>query len=212
MSDSNREHEQDARIDRELRAAFAPPSASAFADAARDVVTPRGGGPRRLPRLLPIALAAAALLLLAWPVAAGWLNDRSSTSEPLTGDQLGAMWIAAYEDAASRGFQGGCCEPSFDLPQACLDRFACRIGVRDEARVAIAGSYCGLETGGCMAIIARDGALPMCVYVLPRASDPRVTLPAGSGLHLSRRKIGELVLYALAPEPVTGSLAQFVEL
>ncbi len=211
----------DDRLDRELRAAFAPPADREFEAMARDVAaTPPAPAVPHLPWVTLSTIAALLCVgLLLWanivPVASPGAAASAVTAQvtaQLNGSELGLLWVAAYRDAADRGFEGGCCEPSFDLPAACHDEFATRVGLADGANVRICGSYCGLETGGCVAMIARAGELPMCVYIVRRADDPGVELPLGSDLRLSRRELDDLVLYALAPAPVEATLAAFVTL
>lgn len=194
--------ETDRRIDERLRAAFEPPAPDELAAMAERVSAPSGV---RRP-LWPLLWAAAALLVVVLLV----IGDRPVVDSD--GARLGALWVAAYEDAAARGFTGGCCETGFDLPAACEEMFSSRIDVVGTGDVAILGAYCGLDTGGCMALIARDGETPVCVYVVPRADDPKVELPASSRLHLARRELGSLVLYALSPAPSGAALTDFVEL
>jgi hypothetical protein len=76
--------------------------------------------------------------------------------------------------------------------------------------VKLVGCYCGLPTGGCMALLVRTNGDPVCVYVMPCAQDPRPRLPAASTLHLARRELGSLVLYALSTSPADDTLAGFV--
>lgn len=197
------DNDNDRRIDDELQRAFTPPPVREFSTMAEQVATP----PATSQHLWPWLAAAAALLALLLIF----------TPEPEVrgpnghdGLALGVMWVAAYEDAAARGFTGGCCETGFNLPQACQNMFACRVDVVSSGSVSVLGGYCGLETGGCMALLARDGGNPVCVYVVPRDCDPGVALPDDSELYLARRELGDLVLYALSPEPAAASLTQFV--
>ncbi|MCA8953750.1 MAG: hypothetical protein KDE27_29835 [Planctomycetes bacterium] len=202
MNDPDTNRGPDERIDELLRAAFAPPPERDFAAAAQRVVDP-AAGPRPA---WPWFAAAAALLAIALV-----LVSRTASAPVGRGAELGALWAAAYEDAAASDFQGGCCGTGFDLPQACQDHFDCRIGVRGTGDVAVLGDYCGREVGDCMMLIARDGERTVCVCVVPRTADPGVELPAGSRLHLTRRELGDVVLYALAPEPADAMLGEFVE-
>jgi hypothetical protein len=48
------------------------------------------------------------------------------------------------------------------------------------------------------------------VFVVPRAQDPGVELPAASGLWLARRDLGRLVLYAVAERDQRAVLDTFV--
>ena len=43
-----------------------------------------------------------------------------------------------------------------------------------------------------------------------RSGPVKIVMPAGSKLHLARRELGELVLYALSPAPADAALMQFV--
>lgn len=189
------ENELDRRLDERLRAAFAPPPDEAFAAAAARVV------PRPAPRpFWPWLLAAAALLLVGILL---WERPRRGP-EGHDGEQLGALWAAAYEDAVARGFEGGrgmgmgmgmgCCEPGFDLGASCQQRFAKRLELHGAGGLQLVGGYSGLSTGGCMAMLARHGGAPVCVCVVRAEQDPRVELPAGSSLHLARRELDGLVL------------------
>ena len=122
------------------------------------------------------------------------------------------MWVAAYENALAQGFSGGsCCTPGVDLTRMCEEKFASRLGVGPAGSVRLLGCYCGdRPTGGCMALLARTGGEPVCVYVLPRQHDPRPRLPDGSPLHLARREMGRLVLYALSKATAPDTLGEFV--
>lgn len=192
----------DDEIDARLRAAFVPPSASMFADRARAVAVPRQ------PRTMwPWLLAAAALL-----VSLALLLPRPRRGpEGHDAHELGAIWAAAYEHALVNGFSGGsCCMPGLDLGKACEEKFAVKLGLLDAADVKLLGCYCGLSTGGCMALLARTNGDPVCVYVVPCAQDPKPQLPAGSKLQLARREMGSLVLYALSASVAADTLTGFV--
>ena len=111
----------------------------------------------------------------------------------------------------ARGFDcESCCEPDIDLPAASLAAYRTRLELARDGDVSLFGCYCGLPTGGSMALLAAAGGTPTCVYVVPRRNDPRVELPAGCSLHLARREVGDLVLYALSQRPGEAALAQFV--
>ena len=195
------ESELDRRIDDRLRAAFAAPSASVFEAQARRIAGARARRP-----LWPWLLAAAALL-----VTTVFAFSRPRGPEGHDGHQLGAMWVAAYEHALSQGFGGGsCCEPALDLAKICEEKFAARLGLAPAGAVELLGCYCGLPTGGCVALMAKTRDDPVCVYVLPRGADPRPQLPAGSRLHLARREMGPLVLYALSQSAAADALGEFV--
>ncbi|MBL9077434.1 MAG: hypothetical protein JNL08_08025 [Planctomycetes bacterium] len=199
MTDPLADHD----VDGALRRAFAPPPAADFA-----AIAARAAAAAPMRRPWPWLVSAAAVLLLA--VAWWWRPAARGTGEPV-GETLGAMWIAAYEHAVADGFGGGsCCEPDLDLRQACEQRFAAQLDL-EPASVRLLGCYCGpLPTGRCMALLARTDDTPVCVYVLPRAEDPRPRLPADSRFELARRELGEFVLYALSPSASAATLAEFV--
>jgi len=198
----NEHDELDRNLDDQLRAAFAPPPAAAFASQAAAVAQ----RPVHRPGW-PWLLAAAALLLVAFL----WFDRPARGPEGHDGRELGAMWAAAYEDAVARGFSsgGGCCEPGFDLRSACQQQFATRLELASAGGVSLVGGYCGLSTGGCMAVLAKQGSEPVCVCVVKKDQDPHVELPPGSPLHLARREVGDLVLYALSQSPAPAALEQF---
>ena len=192
----------DDQLDARLRAAFALPPSSVFAAQARAVAVPHHARPR-----WPWLLAAAALLV----------TIALAITRPVRGpeghdaNELGAMWAAAYEHALEQGFSGGsCCVPGLDLAKACEEKFAVKLGLGAESPVKLLGCYCGLPTGGCMALLARTNGDAVCVYVVPCGRDPRPRLPDQSNLHLARRELGSLVLYALSASPADDTLAGFV--
>lgn len=202
------EPDLDRHLDEQLRGSFAPPPAGQFAAMAAAATATGSARPRPL---WPWLLAAAALLVV------GLLLYPSPRRGPEghDGQQLGSLWAAAYHDAMAKGFSsnaasGGCCEPGFDLLQACQQRFSARLDVERDGPVAVLGGYCGLPTGGCMTLLARTEGSPVCVYVVPREHDPHVELPAGSDLHLARRELDGLVLYALSTSPASTTLAEFL--
>ncbi|MFO1076822.1 MAG: hypothetical protein U1E73_03750 [Planctomycetota bacterium] len=199
------EDELDRRLDDELRAAFAPPPDRDLAAVAQRVARPRGTVLRRWPWVL---LAAAGLLLAA--LFAPAFLQRSQTSAPASDESLGRAWVAAYESAEQQGFGDSCCSPGFDMGAACQGKFACCLGVAAGGSLAVVGGYSGKVPSECMTLLARDGELPMCVFVMHKAKDRPVRLPRGSDLHLARRELGDLVLYALADAPPDRALAQFV--
>jgi hypothetical protein len=192
----------DAQLDRQLRAAFAPPPADALTQRVHAAIAPRARAPRRWPWLAGVATAAAAVvlaLLLARPARGPEGHD---------GAQLGAMFAAAYEHAvANVGRGAACCDPHSDFGAACAQRFAVRLEVGGGLEVQ--GCYCGLPTGGCVALLARADRGLVGVFALPRAQDPRPRLPHGSPLHLSRRELGDVVLYCVCREPSPQTLASF---
>lgn len=202
MNEPCRDHDEaDARLDAALRSAFVPPPASQFASVATRVATSRAA---RWPWLLAAAAVAIAAAL--------WLTRPRLGPEGHDGRELGAMWVAAYEHALEGGFaEGSCCDPGLDLRRECERRFAAQLDLAPSS-VQLLGCYCGLSTGGCMAILARANDTPVCVYVLPRAQDPlpRPQLPDDSRFELARREVGDLVLYAISESVSAQALAPFV--
>ena len=203
----------DRHLDEQLRAAFAPPSPDRLAALVREAAEPRR---RSLP--VPILLlGAAAALLLAFAIGR-WSAPSASTSSTgpaaVSGEELGAMWVAAYEDAVDRGFMNscgaGCAMEGFDLAGACRQRFSAPLQVAADAEVEIVGAYDGLPTGGCMTLLTESKDRPVCVFVLPRSEDPNVELPPGKPFHLARRAVGDLVLYALSEVPGEQALGEFI--
>lgn len=195
----------DRDLDARLRAAFVPPPASTFAAAARGAID--GSAPRGRTRVWPwLAAIAAALALVAL-----LLQRPRRGPEGHGAAELGAMWVAAYEHALDEGFAGtSCCMPDIDLAKMCEERFAARLGVAPGS-MKLLGCYCGKEPiGGCMALLASSGGEPVAVYVLPCGDDPRPRLPEGSPLHLARREVGPLVLYALSRSAAAATLEDFV--
>ncbi|MBL8732063.1 MAG: hypothetical protein JNN13_06810 [Planctomycetes bacterium] len=196
--------EFDRHLDAALRQAFVPPEPATFAAMAQAAARPVASRWR-----WPLVVAAAALfavvLQLAWPRARG--------PEGHDGHQLGALWAAAYADAVDRGFEehgmGGCCM-GLDMAQACRDRFACGLALAQGSQVTVLGEYDGRPTGGSMALVAKAGDVPLCVYILPKGKDPRVRLPRDCNLRLGRRDLGDLVLYAVSKQPAEAALAAFV--
>ena len=190
----------DDRLDQQLRAAFAPPAPAVFEHLARAATAPREV--RRWPWLLSAAAVAAfALALLCSRPARG--------PEGHDGAQLGAMWAAAFEHALANGGGGGaCCDPSADFGAACEQQFAVRLAAG--GGVTLRGCYCGLPTGGCIAVLAESTEGTVGIFAVPRAHDPRPALPAGSDLHLARRELGGVVLYAVCERPVQNALSSFV--
>lgn len=185
----------DRDLDAQLRAAFAPP-----AFAAEALLPPHH---RRWPWLAAAALLLASLWLL--------LPRPRLGPEGHDGEALGALWVASYEDALARGFAGSsCCLPAPDLAAACQALCGRRLEFVHGGEAALLGSYCGLPTGGCLALLAEARGARACVYVVPRRQDPRVELPRGSRLQLARRELGELVLYVLSAEAPARLLDRFV--
>ena len=208
----------DRSLDAQLRAAFAPPPAASFAGAAARIARPATAR-----RRWQWWLAAAAAVFLVWVLSPQ--DRRRLGPEGHDGRELGALWAAAYADAVTRGFggsgpgggpgggghgPGGCCVTSFDLGMACERRFATRLELAASGDLTVVGSYRGLSTGGCMAVLARYGDEPVSVCVVCAEDDPRVELPADSPLHLARRELGGVVLYALSKAPPRAALDQFV--
>lgn len=188
----------DRRIDDELRDAFAPPPAARFAQLGATVVADAATRPR-----WPWLLAAAALLivgLVAW--------SRSPTTPD--GRELGALWAAAFEHARDAGFRGGrCCGGPVDLAALCSDCCGVALRLTSPTTVELHGTYAGLPTGGCTTVLAEQAGTPVCICVVPVARDVGVELPAGSPLHLARRTLGDVVLYAVSTTPPEATLAQF---
>lgn len=189
----------DDAIDARLRAAFAPPSPPQLAAAARAAVAEPAARP-----LWPWLLAAAALLLVF-----GLYALRSPRGpEGHDGAQLGAMWAAAYEHALTNGFGGGsCCDPQQDFGIVCEQKFAVKLEVA--GGVTLHGCYCGLPTGGGVAVLADTADGPVGVFAVPRGRDPRPRLPAGCPLQLARRELGPVVLYAISRSAPGSSLEPF---
>jgi hypothetical protein len=191
--------ELDRMTDRLLRTAFQPPPPAAFAAMAATVARSR---PQRWPWLLAAAAVAIAALL--------WFRHGGRESDQRGGLALGAMWVAAYEHAMAQGFEGGsCCDAVGDLPQACQDRFATQLDIA-AGPVRVLGCYCGLSTGDCMTLLARNDGTPVCVFVVSRAADPLPVLPVGSRYDLARRELGEVVLYALSASVSAATVAEFL--
>lgn len=204
----NTDELDDDRLDAELRAAFAPPPASVLAERARAATLPVRVTPTRRSPWWFVVAAAAAILAAVFLFA-----DRPPRGpEGHDGHELGRMWAVAYEHALHHGFEGtSCCSPDVDLGKACEERFATRLGLGAASEVQLLGCYCGSEpTGGCMALLARSNGEPIAVYVLPCEHDPRPELPSDSPLHLARREMGRVVLYALSKTPVPRALDDFV--
>ncbi len=195
----------DENLDEKLRAAFAPPPPHVHAAAARAAAAPRAHGPR-----WPWLLAAAAVAVLGVVFAMTRTTRGTHTHD---GHALGAMWVAAYEHAVARGDAGSfCCDPGSDFARTCEQRFAARIVVGASAgasEVELCGCYCGLPTGGCVAAMARTSAGPVGLFVVPRDADPAPRLPRDSDLHLARRELGPVVLYALSSASPAEPLARF---
>ncbi|MCA8966686.1 MAG: hypothetical protein KDC48_17530, partial [Planctomycetes bacterium] len=125
------------------------------------------------------------------------------------GAALGQLWATAYADAQQHGFTHNCCEPGFDLPSRCRERFATALEVAASSGVDVIGCYCSGPDGGAMILLTERAGTTSCICVLPRAQDPGVVLPAGSGLQLARREVGPLVLYSLGPTADEVALRQF---
>jgi hypothetical protein len=197
------EQELDRQLDESLRAAFVPPSVDVMAAVARDAMhTPRPV------RRWPWFVAAAALLVVTLFLVA---RPQLRGPEGHDGQQLGAMWAAAYDDAVAQGFGGvGCCQMGVDVRKACHERFSCGLDLARDSHVSVLGSYSGLPTGGSMTLLTNASGAPVCVCVVPAKNDPRVELPVASNLHLARRELGDLVLYSLSRSPTTAALDAFV--
>jgi hypothetical protein len=193
---------RDDLIDAELRAAFRPPDEAAFARAARAAVV-RPQPLARWPWVVALAAAAAVLLVFV-------LRADPRGPEGHDGRELGALWASAYQQAVASGFGGsGCCDPGVDFSADCERRFAARLELPAEPGVQVVGCYCGGPTGGCLAVLLRSGGERVVVFVLPKGHDPAPRLPADEGLHLERREVGPLAIYALAPSPARRLLDAF---
>jgi len=191
--------ERDGQLDEQLRAAFSPPAPAHFERMARDVTRPTRP-------LWPWIVGLAAALL----VVAMWLGRPPRGPEGHDAEQLGALWVAAYEQAVDSGFGGaGCCDPGSDLAAMCERFCGERLALGDDGRSELLGCYCGGPTGGCLGVMLRVDGEPVCVFVVPREHDPRPALPDDRGLQLTRRELGPLVLYALSPEPRGDALDEF---
>lgn len=206
MSDTNRDARDDAldaELDARLRSAFAPPPPQVLQTHAERAVAPSTTRPGPWPWYL---VAAGVLVIATFAL----LPSRRGP-EGHDGLALGAMWAAAFQDAVAHGFdEGSCCQPNFDLPATCRAAFAVPLELPVDSGVSLVGCYCGkLPTGGCMVLLTAAAGERVCVYVVPRRQDPGVVLPQGSSLHLSRRELGELVLYSLSQSPAT-ALDRFV--
>ena len=189
----------DEALDARLRAAFAPPAPPQLAALARAAI---GGSVAR--PVWPWLLAAAALLL----TIGLYVARPARGPEGHDGAQLGAMWAAAYEHALTNGFGGGsCCDPGSDFGLVCVEKFAVKLDVAGD--VTLHGCYCGLPTGGGVAVLADTANGPVGVFVVPRGQDPRPCLPSGSTLQLARRELGPVVLYAVSRGASAPSLAPF---
>jgi hypothetical protein len=194
----------DDALDAQLRGAFAAPPATRFAELARAAAQQ----PSLRTRVLrwPWLVAAAALLLTI-----GLFVFRPARGpEGHDGRELGALWAAAFAHAQASGFgRGSCCDPKIDFGRECEQRFSVRLGVDEASAIRLHGCYCGLSTGGCVAVLAETADGPVGVFAVPRRRDPRPVLPADSRLHLSRRELGPLVLYAVSPRAGDTALAPF---
>lgn len=197
------EHELDRRLDDTLRAVFAPPAAGAFVAYAERAA----GRTRRVP-FWPWLIAAAALLVVG-VLLATWPRVRGP--EGHDGRELGAMWAAAYQDAVAQGFGGvGCCKMGLNLHAECKQRFSCGLSLVRNTEMELLGTYSGRPTGGAMTLLASMAGAPVCVNVVPQHHAPDVTLPSDSGLHLARREVGDLVLFAVSKAPGADALQSFV--
>jgi hypothetical protein len=184
----------DRRIDDVLRRAFTPPATDALAQ-----LLPVPTRARRWPRVVGVALAAAAVLLLAWFAVTPAREDRGP--DPAV---LPAMWVAAYHDAVTRGFDStGCCDGDGDIRARCQRLFAAALDLRGSTDVELCGAYCGLPAGGAAALLARAGDEPVCVFVLPRARAVEVPTGDVDGLRIHRREVGVFVVFEVSrlPDP-----------
>lgn len=179
----------DAQVDAMLRRAYTPPSSAALAH-----LVPAPLRLRTWPRVMALVGAVAAILLVAllW----GARQRERDTPDPRA---LPAMWVAAYHDAVTRGFDtANCCDGDSDLRARCKSLFATALDLDADADVEMCGAYCGLPAGGAAAMLARAGDEPVCVFVLPRVRAAHV--PAGDidGLRIHRREFGDLVVFEVS--------------
>ncbi|MCA8954643.1 MAG: hypothetical protein KDC87_01135 [Planctomycetes bacterium] len=192
-------HPADDALDARLRAAFDPPTEPRLSDMARRAAV--AARPPLWPWLVTAAAVALTIGMLVW-------SRHPRGPEGHDGATLGAVWVAAFEDASARGFGGTCCDCGFDLAEHCRTVQVPALELRS-AESSVSGCYRGVSTGGCACLIAKQGDRPVCVYLVPAARDPGVRLPAGCRLHLARRNVGSLVLYALGEQPAEALLQQF---
>ncbi len=186
--------DDDARIDAAIRRAFTPPPLDAMVAAALE--GHQSGGRRRWPWLV------AAALLIGAIAAIGSLTfgrDRVDTHVEADASKVVAEWVDAYHDAVARGFDApGCCDPSSSLSRRCRELFSAAVDVTPGADVRVCGSYCGKPAGGAVAMLARSGDEPICVFVLPRARAPKLADGVVDGVSIHRRELGELVVFELS--------------
>lgn len=196
----------DRSLDELLRGAFEPPTSQHFAavaaGVAADVVRP---APPVWPwRTLWLAAATLLVALLWWQRAPG-PHDAGAKS----GAALGAMWVAAYDDAARDGSEHpSCCDAGCDLAALCRSLCGQGLNHRDGA-LDLVGSYRGKPVADCAALVMRAAGETVCVFVVPRHADRGVELPRDRELALSRRELGELVLYSVSPPLAVDTLAGF---
>ncbi len=184
----------DERLDAMLRGSFSPPPDASFANLACAVAK------RPSARWWVHGLLAAAALLVSLGV---WILARDTTSGPEghDGQELGALWAAAYEHAIAGEASGAvsCCDPDLDFCATCEQQFSVRLSLGgDNAELTLRGCYRGLPTGGCVAALIDTPNGPVGVFAISRERDPAPQLPASSALQLVRRELGPLVLYAVA--------------
>lgn len=197
------EEKLDRALDDLLRGAFTPPPEAHFTDLARDVSQPVASAwPWRT-----LLLAAAALL-----VALGLWSRRPHEPHDPSADvpSLGAMWVAAYDEAVRDGNQHpSCCDPGCDVGQLCREVCGQALCHDGSGAVALVGSYKGGPVGGCAAFVMRADDATVCVFVMPQREDRAVELPRDRQLVVGRRELGDLVLYSVSRPLEIDALAGF---
>jgi len=186
--------ELDRRIDERLRAAFTPPPLDALAE--------RVAPAKRIRWPVVVALAAAAASLA---IGVALLRRAEPSREALAG-----MWVAAYQDVASRGPGApGCCEGPIDLPAVCEMICAARVRMKDRPGLELLGTYEGSPTGPCVPLVVDASGECVCVFVVPKGKDPDVRLEGVAGLYLHRRALGDVTLYELGRSREPRALEHF---
>ena len=185
----NADERTDDQLDVLLRRDFTPPNSSELAQLLPATPVRR--------RWLAYAAGVAAILFVG---ALLFLRKRELPSTDQA--QLPAMFVAAYQDAVSRGFgTSNCCDGDCDLQARCKELFATALKLKDDAGVQLCGAYCGLPAGGAAAMLARAGEEPLCVFVLPHARADNVRTGDFAGLRIHRRDVGALVVFEVSRLP-----------